>query len=162
MAAEEVEQEVTEEGGEEDKPKGKSKKSLMLIIVALIVLGGGGTAFFMLRGHAAEPTAENGKGLIVFDPFIVNLADSGGSRFLRVNLQLVVAEESEAKELTEEPVKLKRARSSILELLAVQKSDSLITDDGKQVLKKSILERASKALGIKVLDVFFSEFVVQF
>jgi len=159
--ASEQEQEIADEDGD-GKPKGKSRKSLILIIVALIVLGGGGTAFFMLRGHAAEPTAEDGKGLLVFDPFIVNLADSGGSRFLRVNLQLVVAEESEAKELTEEPVKMKRVRSTILELLAVQKSESLVTDEGKQSLKKSILERASKALGTRVLDVFFSEFVVQF
>ena len=159
--ASEPEQEIADEDGD-GKPKGKSWKSLILIIVALIVLGGGGTAFFMLRGHAAEPTAEDGKGLLVFDPFIVNLADSGGSRFLRVNLQLVVAEESEAKELTEEPVKMKRVRSTILELLAVQKSESLVTDEGKQSLKKSILERASKALGTRVLDVFFSEFVVQF
>jgi len=159
MAGEE--QEVAEEGGE-DKPKGKSKKSLIFIILGMFVLGGGGTAFFMLRGHAAEPAAEDGKGLLVFDPFIVNLADSGGSRFLRVNLQLVVADESEAKELTEEPVKIKRTRSAILELLAVQKSDALVTDEGKQALKKSIVERATKALGTKVLDVFFSEFVVQF
>jgi len=147
-----------------DAPPKKSK-TLVMAIAAVALLGcGGGAAYWFMRAPATGVSAHEvlGRGLIPFDPFIVNLADSSGTRFLRVTLQLVVATEKEAGKVVEEPVMGKRARSAILELLALQTSDKLVTDEGKQALKKAIVERATTALGMKVSDVFFSEFVVQF
>jgi flagellar FliL protein len=101
------------------------------------------------------------------DPFVVNLADEGGGRFLRVTLSLVVEGEKEAKgegkEGGEDAVATARLRSAILERLAQQKAEHLVTPEGKAELKKVIAEQAEHAThDLKVSDVLFSEFVVQF
>jgi len=99
----------------------------------------------------------------VFDPFVVNLADAGVSRFLRVKVQLVVSGVAKAEEMTKSAVDQSRARSLILELLTTQTSDVLVTPDGKAALKKAIAEQVGHALShIEIVDVLFSDFVVQF
>ena len=60
----------------------------------------------------------------------MNLADPGGSHFLRVNLSLVVADEEQAKVFEESPVTKMKVRSVILELLALQTAEQLITPCG--------------------------------
>jgi flagellar basal body-associated protein FliL len=97
----------------------------------------------------------------------VNLSDKDASRYLRVTLSLLVADADAAEQFTGEHagpsnVKLAKVRSVILELLTTKTADVLTTAEGKQALKKEIAERASKALGHKVSDILFSEFVVQF
>jgi flagellar FliL protein len=158
-------------------PKKKSKKGLIIgALGALVLAGGGGAAWWLMRPaeaaadaaaegaaeEAAEAEAEE-SGILSFEPFVVNLADGQGSRFLRVSVQLVIAGEDAAAELEEEPVKKVRLRSELLELLAGQSSDQLVTPEGKTALKAAIAERASKVLQPhKVIDVLFSDFIVQF
>ena len=97
------------------------------------------------------------------EPFVVNLADPSGTRFLRVTMSLVVADEVVAKEIEEEKVVHARLRSAILELLAQKQSIELVTPEGKAELKKAIAEGAAHAAHeLKVEDVLFSEFIVQF
>jgi flagellar basal body-associated protein FliL len=56
-----------------------------------------------------------------------------------------------------------RVRSDVLELLTEQQAPTLVTAEGKLALKNAIKERAAHALDhTKVIDVLFSEFVVQF
>jgi flagellar protein FliL len=148
----------------------RSRKRLVWIGLAVVILmlGGGGGAWYFMYGQAASGEAEEEKveepeatGVVPFDPFVVNLADEGGSRFLRVSLSLVTAEES--VEALDEPVTKTRVRSAILELLAQQTADTLITPEGKTALKTSIAGSAGKAASnVKVTDVFFTEFIVQF
>jgi flagellar FliL protein len=151
----------------------KSKKGLFMTVIALVLLGGGGAGayFFYLKPapkHAVaeaepEPEPEHATGIVKMEPFVVNLADTGASRFLRCNLSLVVADEALAKEIEEKPVELARVRSAILELLALQQADQLVTPEGKEALKQQIVERAAHAVHeLKVADVLFSEFVIQF
>jgi len=144
------------------KPKGKSR--LLMMIGLAVVIGGGGWYWTKGRPAAAAASIQTApEGVVQFDPFVVNLADAGGARFLRVTLHLAVGTAAEAKRVQEGPVVFKQLRSALLELLAQQTSEALVTDAGKQDLKKAIVERASKILGgIHVSDVFFSEFVVQF
>jgi flagellar FliL protein len=149
-------------------PAKKGKSKLLLIVVAMIVLlGGGGAGAWWYMGKKAEaaPAGEPSTppGFITLDPFIVNLADPGGRRFLRISLRLLVKSEAEAKELEEQALVLLKARSAVLELLATQKSEELQTPEGKTELKKQIAERATAAFGghTEVTDVLFAEFVVQ-
>ena len=142
-------------------PKPKKSKKLLLIALIVIVAGVGGAVYAMRRssGEAPAPT----RGLVAFDPFVVNLADPGGMRFIRVTLQVVVYDEKGAKEITESPLILKESRSAILEILSQQMAADLVKLEGKQALKKAIVDRLSKQIkDTKVIDVFFSEFVVQF
>lgn len=156
----------------EPAPK-KSRKGLILMAaVALVVLlGGGGAAYWMYaKGAPAEGDAAKAEeeevvppAAIELEPFVVNLADPGGSNFLRVNLSLVVRDEEQAKLFEETPVTKMKVRSALLELLALQTADTLITPAGKAALKKAIAGAAGKAVPeVKITDVLFSEFVVQF
>jgi flagellar FliL protein len=112
---------------------------------------------------AAEPPEPEPTGVVTLAPFVVNLADPGGGRFLRVSLALVVGTEEEAKELGEDAVVNSRIRSSLIELLAQQTSDALVTPEGKAALKNAIKEHVAHVVHeVEVADVLFTEFVVQF
>jgi len=153
--------------------KSGSRRTLVLAIGALVVLiAAGGGAYWFLKGRTAEAAAAQPEaakedkgpgGIVPLDTFVVNLADPSGSRYLRTNIALVVDDEEHAKELTENAVAKMRVRSAVLELLAQQSADALVTPEGKSELKKAIAERASKAAeDTHIGDVLFSEFVVQF
>jgi flagellar FliL protein len=115
---------------------------------------------------AAEAPVEEEKkpgAAVALEPFVVNLADPGGTRFLRVTISLIVEDEHHAAEMGENELVKMRVRSAILELLAMQTADVLVTPDGKAALKKAIAESASHAVeDLHIQDVLFSEFVVQF
>jgi flagellar FliL protein len=151
-------------------PPAKGGKKLPLIIgVAVLLLGGAGGGFWWYTHASAHAetarTAARKKdptGIIAMEPFLVNLADTSTSRFVRLTLRLVVDDESEAKELEEHAVGLARARSAILELLATKQSTELVSVEGKTALKHEIAEKATAALGVEVHDVLFTDFVVQF
>lgn len=161
---------MADEAEKTDKEvKKKSGGLLKIIIAAVVVLAlGGGAAWYFLRGGPAEakekaapPLAE--RGLVTFEPFLVNLADEGGNRFLKANIQLVVESAEEAKHVEETPVIGGHLRSAILELLTQQTAPVLVTTEGKEALKHAIKEHTAPVLGEdKVLDVLFAEFVVQF
>jgi flagellar protein FliL len=148
--------------------KGKSKLLFIGGAVALLAVGGGGLYWWNGR-HAAEPAVEakeippSARGLVSFEPFVANLADPGGTRFVRTTVQLVVADAAQAAEMTETPVLVMQARAIILELLTTQTADVLVTLEGKAALRKAIAERVHEALHeIEVIDVLLSDFVVQF
>ena len=156
------------------KKKGKGTLFLILGAVFLLLGGGGAAAYFTLlnpapaEGEAAAPAEDEHKtaeahGLVSFEPFIVNLADTGGRRFLRISVRLLVPEEAEAKEIEEHKVTVERLRASILEILSAQTSEQVASLDGKTALKHQIAERAKPILEpIEVADVLFSDFVVQY
>jgi flagellar protein FliL len=152
------------------KKKGRGKLFIILGVVLVLLGGGGAGAFFMLR-QPADPAAEGeqheeakeANGIVNFEPFVVNLADPGGRRFLRINVRLVVPEEEEAKHIEENKVIQTRLRAAILELLAEQTSEHISTTEGKTALKKEISERAHHILKeTEVADVLFSDFVIQY
>lgn len=105
-----------------------------------------------------------GTGVLPFEPFIVNLADPGGTRYLKADIRLLVTGVENLKELEEDQAVMMRLRSSILEHLSLQISDQVVTPEGKAALKKEIRKRTAKILKGhgKVADVLFAEFVVQF
>lgn len=173
-----------------DAKGGKSKLPMIIgLVVVLLGAGGGGYWWFVVKPAAAAAAAaeegggeedgekpskgkkakkkseeEEGGAIVKFEPFVVNLSDGGGSRFLRVGLSLVIGgDEAEAKELEEKKVKLLRIRSQVLELLAQQTSEHVVTPEGKAELKEKIEEISTEILDpTEVLDVLFTEFVVQF
>ena len=146
---------------------GGLKKLLKIALPVVVVLGAAGAGGWWWLGRstvaAATETPLAERGLVTFEPFLVNLADAGGSRFLKVNVQLVVASPEQAKKVQESPVVLMQVRSGILELLTQQSAAALVTAVGKKDLKAAIKAHASTLLpGQQVVDVLFSEFVVQF
>jgi flagellar FliL protein len=149
-------------------PAKKGSKLLKLgVPILLLLAGGGGGGWWYFYGRAsstvqaAEPAPD--PTMVTFEPFIVNLADPGGRRFLRVSLQLLVLDPHTALELEEKKGLLhSRVRSAILELLTTQTSAGLATPEGRTALKKAVGETATHHLeGTEVSDVLFAEFVVQ-
>ena len=144
----------------------KGSKLLKLGIPVLLLLVGGGGGWWDFYGRAtsavqaAEPAPD--PAIAPFEPFVVNLADPGGRRFLRVSLQLLVDGEAAAAELDEDKLLHSRVRSAILELLTTQTSAGIATPEGRAALKKAIVETATHAVEhLEVSDVLFAEFVVQ-
>jgi flagellar FliL protein len=154
-------------------PKRKSKLPLIAGAAALVLAGAGGGGYWWWSHRApADPNAQAkveethdpaDAGVVSFEPFVANLADEGGTRFLRTSLKLVVAGAETAKEVGESDVELAQLQSAILEVLTVQTAEQLVTPEGKAALKKQVLEKAGHVLhNAKVTDVLFTEFVVQF
>jgi len=153
-----------------DAPKAKKKSKLvpMLAILFVLLAGGGAGGYWMYSHRGTQGTAPAEEkppksGVLDMDPFVVNLADESGTRFLRVNMKLLTWDEDQAAELKEDAVLSARVRSAILELLSLQYAAPLVTPEGKEELKKAIAERATETAGdeLKVTDVLFVEFVVQ-
>jgi|KBSSwiStaDraftv2_1062776.scaffolds.fasta_scaffold41412_3 flagellar FliL protein len=155
------------------KPKSKLPLIAGAAVLVLAGAGGGGYWWWSHRApadpKAAEAAAKEEKhdpedaGVVGFEPFVANLADEGGSRFLRANLKLVVAGAEKAKEVEENAVDKAKLQSAILETLTVHTAEQLVTPDGKKALKQEILEKSAHVLhSAKVTDVLFTEFVVQF
>jgi flagellar FliL protein len=154
----------------------KSRGKLFIIVGAVVVLlaGGGGAAFWWLRAPAQAATAAPAKkapkkldlataGIINFEPFVVNLADAGAKRFLRINVRLLVDSAEEAEHIQKSEVILMRLRSDILDLLTTQTSEHIVSAEGKAELKKQIIEHAHATVApAEVADVLFSDFVVQY
>ncbi len=145
------------------------KKSPLMIIVAVAVLtagAAGGGAWFFLRNKGPAAVVErklSEHGLVKMEPFVVNLADEGNQRFLRASIQLVVEDAVEAKEFEEKPVLMMGARSAIVNTLTEQTSEHLASVEGKAELREALKEHVSAALKeIEVVDVLFSDFVIQY
>jgi len=100
---------------------------------------------------------------VVLEPFVVSLADAGGSRFLRVSMTLELNTPEQAASFERNPVEIMRVRSTILGVLGEQKADELLTSEAKERLKQRIIDTTAVALeGFSARSVNFSEFVVQF
>jgi flagellar FliL protein len=162
------------EGAAPAKSGSKFKLVLIAGVVVLLAGAGGGGYWWWSHRAPADPKAEAkakeeekhdpaDSGVVSFEPFVANLADEGGSRFLRASLKLVVAGAEAAKEVEESPVEVAQLQSAILETLTVQTAEHLVTPEGKAALKKQVIAKANHILhGTKVTDVLFTEFVVQF
>ncbi len=153
--------------------KGGLLKKLILLFMALAIVGGGAAGGFLwwqgqsahAEGAEAPPPAEP-NAVLPLEPFVVNLSDQAGSRFLRVNLRLLLLTprgQRDLKALIENEVVMARLRSALLELLSTKTADELVTAEGKDELKREIVAQAAGILSeVEVRDVLFSEFVVQF
>ncbi len=149
-----------------------SKKRIILIVIALVVLAGlGGGGFFAYKTffaapeepppeEAAPPPPKATMGPVYpMDPFLVNLADPGRPRFLKVMLQLELDNDAVAAELdTLKP----KVRDALLTLLSSKASVDLTTVGDKERLRNEILHRLNAFLSTgQVVEVYFTDFVVQ-
>ncbi len=154
------------EGEEEgQKPKKKKGKNLILIIiiaVAVIAGGAGAFLFFTKSGDKAEKKEEKKveEGVtFALEPFVVNLSDPTGTRFLKVSLQLELAGPAVMEKAK---TKTPQIRDAIITLLTSKTSDALISPEGKLQLKDEINIRINQVLGENsVKNVYLTDFVMQ-
>ena len=93
------------------------------------------------------------------DPFVVNLLDEGGRRFLKVTIDLVVESEKVSKEIGE---RLPEIRDLIIVCLSDKSFNEISDQMGKMRLRNEIKQQLNSILTTgKVTKVLFTEFVVQ-
>lgn len=161
---------------EQEQPKKKSKFKLILIslIVVFLVVAGFLAYLFLFSNNAAiqtetalptdAQTAPAAKGssigpLYSFDTFIVNLADPGGIRYLKVSMQ---AEVDSNKVIEEIEKRNPQVRDLILTVLSSKTYAEVSTPQGKIALKQEIIRRLNLILTTgTVRNIFFTEFVSQ-
>lgn len=157
----------------------KSKAKLFLIIgIALVVLlGGGGAAWYFLKGKSDKPANEaskeeesahaEGEGPAQFvqlkDKFVVNIAGDKRDRVAQIGITFM-SHSHDAPKAIEDNMPL--IRSTLLELFSVQKSEQLMTREGKEKLREDALKRIEAVLKeakseVKIDKVLFTDIVMQ-
>ena len=160
----------------------KPKKSLKLLLIggvslaALLLIGGVVTFFFLSSSPPGSPEKASFMGKIKgmvsgggkspetsaaaihkMDPFLVNLADPGQLRYLKVTLHVetpLAGEEYEKR--------LPQLRDSVLSILSSKYFKDILTSEGKNVLREEIKEKMNQLLvETKVRNIYFTEFVIQ-
>ena len=128
-----------EESSDDEKPKrGKKKKKKE-------------------KEHEGEGATVN------FEPFLVNLADKEASRYVKTSIRLLVANKESAETIAKGETLMPRMRDTILTLLSTKTAEEMTSNEGKEKLKKEILEKVNEYLPEEgAEDVFFTDFVVQF
>ena len=110
------------------------------------------------EGKAPAEKAKYGF-MFPLDPFIVNLAGSGGSRFLKVNVSLKMSAPEVHLELRKNILKL---TDSILLLLSSKSFEDVYSIQEKAKLEDEIMARVNQFLTAgQVKGVYFTEFIIQ-
>ena len=110
------------------------------------------------EGKAPSEKAEYGF-MFPLDPFIVNLAGSGGSRLLKVNVSLKMSAPEVHLELRKNILKF---RDSILFLLSSKSFEDIDSFQDKSKLEDEIMVRVNKFLTTgQVNGAYFTEFIIQ-
>ncbi len=154
-----------------------SNKILVLLIgvMMMLMLGLGGGLFMMwnqLSALNAQSVADAGEQpdevvsleqslgpIFSLDTFIVNLADKGGTRYLRVTMDLELGNSDLEDELHK---RLPQVRDSLLMILPSKRFEDISTVQGKTALRDEMLEALNGYLGQgKITNIYFKEFVVQ-
>jgi flagellar FliL protein len=186
MEVDATEEAGEESGGEKKK---SPLKLIIIVVAALAILGGGGFfgwKFFLAsdekpaeeaaqaeKAKGGEEGAKEGekgeeakKGPTVpgtvldMEPFIVNLADPAGKRYLKLKIAVDAKDEKLKKEIE---TRMPQIRDSILLLLTSKSYADIAPVAGKIRLRNEILKIMNRSLmGVgSVHGVYFTEFVVQ-
>lgn len=171
-----------EEGGEEQK-KGSPIIKYAILGVIVVLLGAGGYigyVKFLKPPPAEEAGAEGGGGhgggggtqgggsakkeadkklIHEWDPFLVNLADLGGKRYLKLTMKLELFGGKVQEEIAERNFEM---RDAVLMLLSSKEFEDISTAPGKVRLKQDIVARLNKILkNGQVKEIYFTDFIVQ-
>lgn len=123
--------------------------------------GGHGAAAPAAGGHGGAAGAAGAAGVTVFslDPFIVNIYDGQELRYLKVKVELEMANAAVKPELEG---RLAPIRDAILVVLTTKTLQEVQDVQGKNQLREEILTAISKIVAQgKVTRVYFTDFVVQ-
>lgn len=153
-----------------------SNKILIIFIgvflLVVIAMGGG---FFMMwnkmssmnaqNSEDAETATETEEAVETMGPttrletFIVNLADKGGTRYLRISMDLEL-EKEETVEVVEK--RLPKIRDAVLMILPTKKYEDIGTVEGKSALRNEMLAKINELMKPEeIKNIYFTEFVVQ-
>jgi len=149
----------------------------MLIGAAIASLGFGGVLYYFARlgrlpkqwsaaGRAPAPIVSQTH-LMALEPLLVNLADEGGSTYLRLSLTLQVVDTDEKKASSTKDKEsaddaVAAVRDTALTVTGRETANNLLATDGKERLKAELRKAlAEHNSDLKVKQMFFTDFLVQ-
>ena len=161
---------MAEEEKKEQKKSGKLKWIILLLL--LVILGGGGYfAYTQFLGKSDQPGEAQPQGqeeqaepqqdtkLVTLPTFLVNLADPLGRRYLKLTMDVEVANEKTAEKLDKN---MPKVRDAIILLLSSKTYADLSSMENKQLLKMEIVNQLNLILETSnILQVYFTEMVIQ-
>ncbi len=155
---------------EKEKKKGGGKKILIFLIIGVVVLVGAGVAaYFLLFSKSAPPPEEEQKPVepekpkvgpfLQLNPFVVNLADPTGRRYLRVKIALELKDDEALSEAND---RIPQINDTIIMVLSSKTVEEVLAPEGKAELRFEIMNKLNQLLGPgKIRGVYFTQFVVQ-
>ena len=151
--------------GAQEKGKGKMKLIIIILSAVILVAGGVGGYFFFADGKKGKAEAEAKTestalpSIVQLEPFIVNIYDGQDLRYLRVRVELEVANEEMKAEAEARKAPL---RDAILVLLTTKTMLDIRDQQGKNQLRQEIFTVSNNILPPgKLKRVYFTDFVVQ-
>lgn len=111
------------------------------------------------KGGKDQPAALGKAKTVPLQPFVVNLSDPLGRRYLKLTIMVEMLNDGAAAELTAAEPKV---RDQVIMLLSSKSFQDLASMESKMALKTDIVKRLNQILGgSKVLQVYFTEMVIQ-
>lgn len=163
------------EAKKEETPQKKGKGLVIGIIAVVAIALGVGGYLFMGKDKAvsaeegvhaaAEEAGSHGEAkagagqIFNLEPFIVNLQDNSGTRYLKLTVNLELNSGTTAGELTAQAPQI---RDSLIILLSSKSYADIGTVEGKYQMRDEIVARVNQFLSkSSVKTAYFTEFVIQ-
>jgi len=151
-----------------------SKKGLIILVVCFVIIAlAVGAGLYVFWGKVSDPATGKGteevagkeeakvkiKTLLSMETFVVNLADPGGKRYLRVTISIEI-DDQDFMEETKKSVP--QMRDKVLMILPTKTFKVIRTSSGKDALRKEIIAQLNPLLkNCKITNLYFQEFVIQ-
>lgn len=179
---------MAEEQKQEEAPKKKGKLMIIVIAVVALVVVAVALKMFLFSGkkevktdqatkqHKVQQQEESSSPESyavsqlephVIGPFVVNLSDAGGDRYLKLKIVLAepkhVGEKAKKeKESTGMSLQDVMIKDVIINVISAKTSDDLLSATGKEELKNELKTSINKALHKNLVqDIYFTEFIIQ-
>ena len=143
----------------EDGDKG-SRLRIVVVVLAVLLIGAG-VYMYLGNGSSEAPAsvqpvavAAIDKGEVIkLEPIFINLKND---RFLKVGLALQTTLTGDDAELDGSI-----ALDAAIEVFSNKDLDQLVTESGRAQLKEALLTLVTEKYGAQVIDIYFTEFVMQ-
>ena len=136
-----------------DVPAKKRPKKLVMIIGVLLLVAGGAGYLMLGSGKGSSAPAKPTPGKVVpLDAITVNLA---GGHYLKVQMALQLSADAGEK------VDGSQAQDLAISEFSNRQVAELSSTDGRTKAKDDLLHAVSKAYDDKVIDIYFTGFVMQ-
>lgn len=153
-----------------EPPKKKNKIFLLGTVGLFLLLAGGGGFFAYTKFMKPKPVVMNAEELkkaqqkkvgemLALDPFVVNLSDPQGRRYLKLEITLELGPNT-----TADMVKpyMPKMRDMVIMLLTSLTFDEVMTPEGKIRVRDELFERFNLILRPnRIKNIYFTNFVVQ-
>jgi flagellar FliL protein len=168
---EDIEKESEGEQEEEEQPVRKFPLKWIIIgVVVLVLTGGGYVGWTMLNPLLEQKGADGGQApdteavievgaMFDMDPYVVNLNEAGGKRYLKAKIEIEYVGDNARLELAN---RLPQLRDIILLHLSSKSLDDIRSVDGKIELKNALIKRINQVMKQgKIRNLYFTQFVIQ-